>query len=114
MISQPADFDQVNNYQFESKLKLNESNEVDYDDGLGDDDDDGDNMGDNNVCIHDVSGSDGLESEENDEIFADVDMDSDTDLHENSPLTYVVDEMGERKKILKSTLVWSLTQSNVL
>lgn len=92
---------------FNQSFKFNENEEIDYDEELDNDDDD------SNDDISHVNGDDNLDIEETDALETDSNMDLGEDLDEKSRFTYVIDENGERKKVLKSSLLWSLTESNV-
>lgn len=106
-------------YKFVSKLASKETYQVNYDEELddGDEEDVNNHASDNNHDQDDIDENDEIFNESSCESHIDIhvnsDSNSDTALDENSPLTYVSDENGEKKKILKSTLVWSLTEKNV-
>lgn len=106
LINQSSDFNRVDDYRFVSKLKLDDPNEVGCDDEFEDDDYD-------DIDANEVDVNDDWEYQETDALNSDLDMVLDTELEENSPVTYVFDERGERKKVLKSFFVWSCIKSNV-
>lgn len=110
LINDSTEFDHIDalidNYQFESNLKFSEADEIDYEEAFDD-----------NEEVEDETNIDGnceqmVECEGIDEIGPEFNMESDSELNENSPLIYVIDENGDRKKVLKSYLIWSLVDTN--
>lgn len=106
-----TNIDEIDDFKFESKLKLKEdtnanameSEEIDGESQLSDDEVD---VCENSECdVSNVWG--GLENESE---AMDVDLINDD---HSRRLTKVLDENGEEQMILKSTLVWSLTEPGI-
>lgn len=99
------EYTNVDEFKFDSKLKFEVSScDERFDEEIHSDYGDFDSLDEN--------------YEHNDEQIeemnlSDLYVDSDAELDEKSPLTYILDENGERKKVLKSTLVWSLVQQGI-
>lgn len=102
---------QIDNYQFHSKLNLDCTDELSYEDEDENEyEDDYDDVAANEGELNNNELNETYENESTNESYIDdMEIDPLESLNPNSPLVYVIDSKGETKKIRKSTFLWMIT-----